>query len=96
MNHPFYLLSNASTDVFPENTLTNFKNKLPKDLIFSEEDNGQLELKLLASLRNLGTLRYPLTMYLPYLQDMCTIGWKIIEFFNQAKRKNFTNQCILF
>lgn len=38
MNHPFYLLSNASTDVFPENSLTNFKNQLPKTLNFSEED----------------------------------------------------------
>jgi hypothetical protein len=38
MDQPFYLLSNASKDVFPENTLTEFKNVLPKTLHFPDDE----------------------------------------------------------
>lgn len=42
MNQPFYVLSNASTDIFPENTLTEFKNVLPKTLYFQEKDKWEV------------------------------------------------------
>lgn len=59
MNHPFYLLSNASTDVFPENTLTNFKNKLPKDLIFSEEDKWAVGIETIGISSQFRNIKVP-------------------------------------
>ena len=35
-NFSIYLLSNSSTDTYPNNTLTNFKTKLPSQLTFNE------------------------------------------------------------
>lgn len=45
MNQPFYILSNASLDVFPNNTLTEFKNVLPKTLSFPEGDKWEVGIE---------------------------------------------------
>jgi len=45
MNQPFYLLSNASTDIFPENTLTEFRNIFPTTLRFDENDKWEVGIE---------------------------------------------------
>jgi len=42
MDQPFYIISNASIDIYPNNTLTEFKNKFPKTLSFSEHDKWEV------------------------------------------------------
>ena len=45
MDQPLYVLSNACTDLFPNNTLTNFTNKLPSTLRLREEDNWEVGIE---------------------------------------------------
>ena len=45
MDQPFYIISNASKDLFPENTLAEFKNVFPKTLTFKEEDKWEVGLE---------------------------------------------------
>jgi hypothetical protein len=45
MNQPFYLLSNASSDTYPNNTLTEFTNVLPKTLSFNETDRWEVGIE---------------------------------------------------
>ena len=45
MNQPFYLLSNASADIFPDNTLTEFKNVFPRTLHFQEKDKWEVGIE---------------------------------------------------
>lgn len=42
MDQPFYILSNASLDVFPNNTLSEFKNVLPKKLTLPEDEKWEV------------------------------------------------------
>jgi len=45
MDQPFYIISNASKDIFPENTLTEFRNIFPKTLSFPENDKWEVGLE---------------------------------------------------
>lgn len=45
MDQPFYFLSNACKDVFPDNTLSEFKNIFPKTLSFLENDKWEVGLE---------------------------------------------------
>lgn len=45
MNQPFYVISNASKDVFPNNTLAEFRNIFPKKLSFPENDKWEVGLE---------------------------------------------------
>ena len=45
MDQPFYIISNASLDIFPNNTLTEFKNSLPKTLSFQENDKWEVGIE---------------------------------------------------
>ena len=45
MDQPFYIISNASKDVFPDNTLTEFKNVFPKTLSFPENERWEVGLE---------------------------------------------------
>lgn len=45
MDQPFYILSNACQDIFPNNTLSEFKNVFPKTLSFSENDKWEVGLE---------------------------------------------------
>jgi hypothetical protein len=45
MDQPFYIISNASSDVFPDNTLTEFKNVFPRTLSFPEEEKWEVGIE---------------------------------------------------
>lgn len=45
MDQPFYIISNASKDIFPNNTLAEFKNVFPKTLSFKEHDKWEVGLE---------------------------------------------------
>jgi hypothetical protein len=46
-NNSLFVISNASTDAYPENTLTHFKNKLPTNINFKLNANWQVALESL-------------------------------------------------
>ncbi len=45
MDQPFYILSNACQDIFPNNTLSEFRNVFPKTLSFAEDDKWEVGLE---------------------------------------------------
>jgi hypothetical protein len=45
MDQPFYIISNASSDVFPNNSLTEFKNVFPRTLSFPEEEKWEVGIE---------------------------------------------------
>ena len=40
----FYLVSNACSDIYPDNSLTNFKNKLPSPIEIDENESLEIAL----------------------------------------------------
>ena len=45
MDQPFYIISNASKDIYPHNTLTDFRNRFPKTLSFNERDRWEVGIE---------------------------------------------------
>lgn len=45
MDQPFYIISNASKDIYPHNTLTDFRNRFPKTLSFNEKDRWEVGIE---------------------------------------------------
>ncbi len=59
LNTSFYVLSNSSTNSYPNNTLTNFRNKLPKPFNISNKKNVKIALERIGFSPNFRNLELP-------------------------------------